>query len=98
MTGDSAAFRAQHEAIRAEFTAQAESWGRDAITSDLLWAVDLLGPLSHFEALDVAAGSGLLSRALASRVCTLGQVSFERLAEDEASRPIAALTREVTHG
>jgi SAM-dependent methyltransferase len=68
MTGDSAAFRAQHEAIRAEFTAQAESWGRDAITSDLLWAVDLLGPLSHFEALDVAAGSGLLSRALASRV------------------------------
>jgi|ERR1022692_827659 hypothetical protein len=42
--------------------------------------------------------SHALLRALASRVCTLGQVSFERLAEDEASRPIAALTREVTHG
>ena len=39
-----------------------------------------------------------LLRALASRVCTLGQVSFECLAEDENTRPLAALTREVTHG
>lgn len=42
--------------------------------------------------------SHALLRALASRVCTLGQVSFECLAESEASRPIAALAREVTHG
>lgn len=68
MKRDLAAFRAQHAAIRTEFAAQAETWGKDEISSDLLWAVDLLGSRSHFEVLDVAAGSGLLARALASRV------------------------------
>jgi ubiquinone/menaquinone biosynthesis C-methylase UbiE len=68
MTKDLAAFRDQHAAVRAEFANQAESWGRDEISVDLLWAVDLFGLRSHFEVLDVAAGSGLLSRAIAPRV------------------------------
>ncbi len=68
MNRDLTAFHAQHDAIRAEFAAQAETWGRDEISPDLLWAVDLIDPRPHFEVLDVAAGTGLLSRALAPRV------------------------------
>lgn len=68
MNRDLSAYKDQHDAIREEFTKQAASWGRDEIDADLLWAVDRLGLQPHFEVLDVAAGTGLLSRAIARRV------------------------------
>ncbi|MEP6802421.1 MAG: methyltransferase domain-containing protein [Acidobacteriota bacterium] len=68
MTKDLTDFERQHEAIRAEFTRQAASWGRDSISDDLRWAVDRLGLERDDDVLDVAAGTGLLSRAMAPRV------------------------------
>lgn len=68
MNKDLSAFREQHDAIQVEFTRQAPSWGRDEIDADLLWAVDRLGLEPHFEVLDVAGGTGLLSRAIAPHV------------------------------
>ena len=60
-------FRAQHEAIREEFGRQAESWGGDPIDADLLWAAGKIGVAPDSSILDVAAGTGLLARALAPR-------------------------------
>ena len=68
MTKDLTDFERQHETVRAEFTRQAASWGRDTISEDLKWAVDRLGLERDDDVLDVAAGTGLLSRAIAPRV------------------------------
>ncbi|MEO8190940.1 MAG: methyltransferase domain-containing protein [Acidobacteriota bacterium] len=68
MTKDLGDFERQHETVRAEFTRQAASWGRDVISDDLRWAVDRLGLERDDDVLDVAAGTGLLSRAIAPRV------------------------------
>jgi SAM-dependent methyltransferase len=68
MKEDSSPYQDQHDAIRAEFARQAESWGRDRIDADLLWVVDRLGLRPGFVVLDVAAGTGLLGRAIAPRV------------------------------
>lgn len=61
-------FAAQHEAIRQEFGRQSASWGRDSIDDDLRWAVGKLALPRDAEVLDVAAGTGLLARALAPGV------------------------------
>ena len=65
---DDSSLARQHEAVRDEFTRQAESWARDEIDGNLLWAVDRLNLRPAFSVLDVAAGTGLLARAIAPRV------------------------------
>ena len=68
MTKDLTDFQRQHEAIRAEFSRQAPSWSKDPISEDLRWAVDRLALDKDDDVLDVAAGTGLLSRAIAPKV------------------------------
>ncbi|MFN2634751.1 MAG: class I SAM-dependent methyltransferase [Thermoanaerobaculia bacterium] len=68
MTKDLTDFQRQHEAIRAEFSRQAASWSKDPISEDLRWAVDRLALDRDDDVLDVAAGTGLLSRAIAPKV------------------------------
>ena len=62
------AYKAQHDSIREEFKKQAASWGRNEISPHLRWVVDHLDLEPDFEVLDVAAGNGLLSRAIAPHV------------------------------
>ena len=83
MTGSPTSFADQHGAIRKEFAQQAAEWGQDAIDADLLWAVDRLAPRTQDRVLDVAAGSGLLARALAPRVHSVEAIDLtpEMLAE-----------------
>jgi SAM-dependent methyltransferase len=61
---DLTAYREQHDSIREEFKRQAASWGKNEISPHLQWVVERLGLQPHFEALDVAGGTGLLSRAI----------------------------------
>ena len=65
---DLSAYRNQHDSIREEFKRQAASWAKDEISPHLQWVVDRLDLQPHFEVLDVAAGTGLLSRAISPRV------------------------------
>jgi SAM-dependent methyltransferase len=62
----------QHEVIRREFGKQAAHFGEPGLTLSnqeyLRWMVDQLALQSHFEVLDVAAGTGHLSRAIAPHV------------------------------
>ena len=65
---DLSAYKAQHDSIREEYKKQAASWGKNEISPHLQWVVDRLSLQPHFEVLDVAAGTGLLSRAISPRV------------------------------
>jgi len=65
---DLRAYKDQHDSIRKEFKKQAASWGKDEVSSHLQWVVNRLDLQPHDEVLDVAAGSGLLSRALSPHV------------------------------
>lgn len=65
---DLSPYKEQHDSIREEFKNQAGSWGKSEISPHLQWVVDHLDLRPHLEVLDVAAGSGLLSRAISSRV------------------------------
>lgn len=65
---DLSAYKAQHDSIREEFKKQAASWGRNEISPHLRWVVDHLDLQPHLEVLDVAAGTGLLSRAISPHV------------------------------
>jgi 2-polyprenyl-3-methyl-5-hydroxy-6-metoxy-1,4-benzoquinol methylase len=65
---DLSAYRDQHDSIREEFKKQAAGWGKNQISPHLQWVVERLGLQPHFEVLDVAAGTGLLSRAISPRV------------------------------
>jgi ubiquinone/menaquinone biosynthesis C-methylase UbiE len=62
----------QHDVIRREFGQQAARFGEHGLTlSDqayLQWMVEQLNLQSHLEVLDVAAGTGHLSRAIAPHV------------------------------
>jgi SAM-dependent methyltransferase len=62
----------QHDIIRREFGRQAAHFGEQGLTLSnqdyLRWMVDQLGLQPHLEVLDVAAGTGHLSRAIAPRV------------------------------
>ena len=62
------AYKAQHDSIREEFKKQAGSWGKNEISPHLQWVVDRLTLPPHVEVLDIAAGTGLLSRAISPRV------------------------------
>jgi ubiquinone/menaquinone biosynthesis C-methylase UbiE len=57
----------QQEAVLERFTRQAEHWGNLAVTDDLRSVLDRIDVAAADRVLDVAAGSGLLSRALAPR-------------------------------
>jgi SAM-dependent methyltransferase len=62
----------QHDVIRREFGRQAAHFGEQGLTLSnqdyLQWMVDQLSLQPHFEVLDVAAGTGHLSRAIAPHV------------------------------
>jgi ubiquinone/menaquinone biosynthesis C-methylase UbiE len=62
----------QHEVVRREFRQQAPRFGAPGLTLSnreyLQWMVDQLDLQPHFEVLDVAAGTGHLSRAIAPHV------------------------------
>jgi ubiquinone/menaquinone biosynthesis C-methylase UbiE len=62
----------QHDIIRREFGQQAARFGEKGLTLSnqayLQWMVAQLGLQPHFEVLDVAAGTGHLSRAIAPHV------------------------------
>lgn len=87
---DLGAYKGQHDSIREEFRKQAVSWGKNEISPHLRWVVDHLDLRPHFEVLDVAAGTGLLSGAISphvKRVVAL-DITPEMLAEgrSEAER------------
>src|SRR5918992_1177850 len=62
----------QHDVVRREFGQQAARFGEQGLTLSnqayLQWMVEHLGLQRHFEVLDVAAGTGHLSRTLAPHV------------------------------
>ena len=62
----------QHEVVRREFGQQAARFGDPRLTLSnqayLQWMVEQLNLQPHFEVLDVAAGTGHLSRAIAPHV------------------------------
>jgi ubiquinone/menaquinone biosynthesis C-methylase UbiE len=62
----------QHDVIRREFGQQAAHFGEQGLTLSnqayLEWMVERLDLQPHFEVLDVAAGTGHLSRAIAPHV------------------------------
>jgi ubiquinone/menaquinone biosynthesis C-methylase UbiE len=62
----------QHDVIRREFGQQAARFGEQGLTLSnqayLQWMVEQLNLQPHFEVLDVAAGTGHLSRAIAPQV------------------------------
>jgi ubiquinone/menaquinone biosynthesis C-methylase UbiE len=62
----------QHDVVRREFAQQAARFGEQGLTLSnqayLQWMVDQLNLEPHFEVLDVAAGTGHLSRAIAPHV------------------------------
>jgi len=62
----------QHDVIRREFAQQAARFGEQGLTLSnqayLQWIVEQLDLQAHFEVLDVAAGTGHLSRAIAPYV------------------------------
>lgn len=66
--GESSAQEQHHEAIRQEYTKQAPGWATSKNPAHLQWVVDNLELQPHFEVLDVAAGTGLLGRAIAPYV------------------------------
>lgn len=67
-----------HDAIRAEFDAQATSWAALDQRDDpgIAWIVERIVPRKADHVLDVGAGSGLLARALAPRVRTVRAVDL----------------------
>jgi ubiquinone/menaquinone biosynthesis C-methylase UbiE len=62
----------QHEVVRREFGQQASRFGEQGLTLSnqayLRWMVEHLDLQAHFQVLDVAAGTGHLSRAIAPHV------------------------------
>jgi ubiquinone/menaquinone biosynthesis C-methylase UbiE len=62
----------QHDVVRREFGQQAARFGEQGLTLSnqgyLQWMVERLDLRPHFEVLDVAAGTGHLSRAMAPHV------------------------------
>ncbi len=58
----------QQDAVLERFTRQAEHWAQLPVSGDLLGILDRIGVTPNDRVIDVAAGSGILSRALAPRV------------------------------
>jgi SAM-dependent methyltransferase len=83
---DLSPYQAQHDSIREEFKKQADSWGKNEISSHLQWVVDRMSLQPHFEVLDVAAGSALLSRAISPHVkqVVASDITPEMLAQGQS--------------
>src|ERR1700687_1337804 len=83
---DLSPYQVQHDSIRKEFKKQADSWGKNEISSHLQWVVERLSLQSHFEVLDVAAGSALLSRAISPHVkqVVASDITPEMLAQGQS--------------
>lgn len=58
----------QHHLIRREFKRQASAWARERVSPDLQWVARQLPLRRSLSVLDVAAGTGLLSQAVAPKV------------------------------
>lgn len=84
---DLSAYKSHHDSIREEYKKQASGWEKMEVDPNLRWVVDLLDPSPDSEALDVAAGTGLLSRALSPRVrrVTASDITSEMLAGGRAA-------------
>lgn len=65
------AIESQHEAIREEYRKQSTAWGRAPIDAHLQWVVAQLDLDPLLRVLDIAAGSGLFSRAVAPHVASV---------------------------
>jgi ubiquinone/menaquinone biosynthesis C-methylase UbiE len=87
-----------HETIRREFAKQASGFGAPGITLSrqdyLQWMVNALPLQPHFRVLDVAAGTGHLSRAVAPRVRQVVALDAtpEMLAEGRKEADLAGIT------
>jgi ubiquinone/menaquinone biosynthesis C-methylase UbiE len=58
----------QHEAIQQEYRKQSDVWGRAQIDANLQWVVAQLDLDAQLAVVDIAAGTGLFSRAVAPHV------------------------------
>jgi SAM-dependent methyltransferase len=58
----------QHHLIRREFKRQASAWAKERVSPDLHWVVRQIPLGRSLSVLDVAAGTGLLSQAVAPKV------------------------------
>jgi SAM-dependent methyltransferase len=58
----------QHQLIRRAFKKQASEWAKQQVSPDLHWVTRRLTLRPSFSVLDVAAGTGLLSQAVAPKV------------------------------
>ena len=58
----------QHHLIRREFKRQASEWAKERVSPDLQWVARQLPLRRNLSVLDVAAGTGLLSQAVAPKV------------------------------
>ena len=91
----------QHDVIRREFGQQATRFGEQGLTLSnqayLDWMVEQLDLQSHFEVLDVAAGTGHLSRAIAPHVKRVVALDLtpEMLAQGEREAEQQGLTNVV---
>ena len=78
------------DTIRREFGRQAAHFGEQGLTLSneeyLRWMVDVLGAERHWRVLDVATGTGHLSRALAPRVAHVTAVDLTPEMLDEGRR------------
>lgn len=79
----------QQEAVLERFTRQAEHWGNLAVTDDLRAILDRVDVRASDRVLDVAAGSGLLSRAIAPRAREVVAVDITPAMLDNARQAAA---------
>lgn len=77
--GDPSGYRDHYKAIREEYKKQVPNWATEEISADLLWVINNLDLQTDFAVLDVAAGTGLLGRAIAPYV---GRVVASDITED----------------
>jgi ubiquinone/menaquinone biosynthesis C-methylase UbiE len=66
----------QQQAILQEYRRQAPRWGKLEINEHLRWVVDQLPLTAQSEVVDIAAGTGLFGRAVASRVARVTAVDI----------------------
>jgi SAM-dependent methyltransferase len=88
------AYKVQHDSVRDEFKKQATSWGKNEISPHLQWVVDRLSFAPRLEVLDVAAGTGLLSRAISPHVKRVVAVDItpEMLAQGQSEADRLGIT------
>lgn len=73
---EASAYQHQLQAVRREFGKQAPAWSTDQISPDLQAMVARLPLRPHCQVLDVAAGTGLLSRSMAPHVKSVAAVDL----------------------